>query len=303
MSWNVVDRYHLDPTGALDNAEELEAMRVEISELWAARKPLPRLVFPEGIYTFSRFPSMAFHNLELVAEGQAILKYTGTDDAVTFQGEDGTDLPGIGKRNVVFDGFTIDPGTQARHGLMLSSIHASTIRVKVLGAGSPRDGVRNSAIYMQYCVLTQLMPTVSNLDLAILNRGGSLDCIGVTLDIIGNIGDLPASAVRIVNPILENLDTGIYSKSSFFCGVRDGSIEYCRRGIYMESGGYMYVANVELEGNREVDVYLTEHAHDNIFWCCGNGHPRDLKVVDESLTTGNQVVPIGPPPFTLSWGR
>ena len=295
MSRNVVDYYHLDPTGAEDNTNALHVMAQDMMDLWTARKPMPRLTWPEGIFKFSEWPNMTHHNLEMVSEGQTILRYTGTEDAVTFMGEYAGELPGLGKRNVVFDGFQIEPGPQARHGIMIASCHASHFRVKVIGAGAPRGGVLNSAIYMKYCVVTRLFPTVSSLDLAIEGNNGSLDCIGVNLDIIGNQEALPASAVQIMMPILEGLTEGMHVTSGFFCITRDGTIEQCRRGINYERGGYCSFLNVEMEGNSEYDVRFSEHAHDNWLWCCGNGHRSQLHVVNESLTTGNIVTYLGPP--------
>jgi hypothetical protein len=296
MSWNVVDRYNLDPTGELDNADHLAHMRAEMDEYWTARKPKPRMVWPEGTFKFSRFPNMALHNMEMVSEGETVLKYTGTEDAVTFMGEQEGELPTLGKRNVVFDGFIIDPGDQARHGLMVASCHASHFRVSVLGAGAPRGGVLNSAIYMKYCVVTRLYPTVSSLDIAIAGLPESrLDCVGVTMDIIGQQEALPASAVQVMMPVLEGLTEGMHYTSAFFCIVRDGTIEYCRKGINYERGGYCSFLNVEMEGNQDYDIRFSQHAHDNHVWLCGNGHRRQFRVVDESLTTGNIVTPIGPP--------
>ena len=303
MARNVVDYYHIDMTGAEDNAPKLALMAQDISDNWTNRKPQPRFVFPEGICQFSDWPNMAYHNVEIVSEGETVLKYTGTDDAVTFMGEQRGELATLGKRNVVFDGFTIDPGHQSRHGLVITSCHAGSFRAKVLGAGDPRDGVRNSAIFMRYCVVTQLFPTVSNLDPAIESRGGSLDCIGVSLDNVAGADPLPASAVQIMMPILEGIHTGIHSIASFFCVVRDGTIEYCKRGVQMDGGAYSTFHNVEMEGNAEYDFHFTQHAHDNVVWLCGNGHQMDLRVIDDSLTTGNQVVRIGPPPVITSWGR
>jgi hypothetical protein len=295
MPRHVVDFYHLDMTGAEDNADKLRVMSQDMMDLWVARKPMPRLVWPEGICKFSEWPNLCHHNLELVGEGQTILRYTGTDDAVVFMGEQEGELPGLGKRNVVFDGFHIDPGSQARHGLIIASCHAGHFQVKVNGAGAPRGGVLNSAIYMKYCVVTRLIPTVSSLDLAIEGSSGSLDCIGVNLDIIAQQEALPASAVQIMMPILEGLTEGMHVTSGFFCVTRDGTIEQCRRGIEYERGGYCTFLNVEMEGNSQYDIHFSEHAHDNHVWLCGNGHRSQLRIVDDSRTTGNIVTYLGPP--------
>lgn len=292
MARDVTTFYGIDMSGATDNAAGLAHMRADMANLVGLKKPLPCLRFPEGICSFSSWPNMAFHNLEMRGEGQSVLRYTGTDDAVVFMGEEPNTAPGLGKRNVVFDGFTIDPGKQSRNGLVLNAMHASMIRAKVIGAGAPRNGVLNSAISMNFCVCAELHPTVSSLDLAIDGFGGSFDCYGLTLNSF-SVPEWQASACRIERPIIEGVTTGIFGLATFFCEVRGGTIEQCKNGAVMVNGRGNLFDHVEMEGNADYDVWCTKDFHDNVFAYCGDGHRRTFKIKIEGYLTNNQVIPIG----------
>ncbi len=298
MAWNVADRYKLDMTGATDNALKLVGMQGEIAALVAFKKPLPKLVFPEGICSFSAWPNMAFHNLEMQADGQAILRYTGSGDAITFMGEETGGLAGLGKRNIRFDGFTIDPGATAHDSLVVASCHAGYFRVKVVGAGPPPgDGTLRSAINIKFCVCSEFHPTISQLDRAILGNdlgfSGSLDIIGINLDRLFDKPDWPASACLIVNPIIEGLLIGIQSTHGWFTQVRDGTIETNRMvGIYVKEGADNVFKNVEMEGNA-LDIWCTKDAHDNVFDRCGDGHGRHLTTKIDGYMTNNTIIKTG----------
>lgn len=294
MSWNVVDRYGIDMSGNSDNAGKLLIARTEIASMAAAKKPLPRLVFPEGFCAFSEWPNFAFHNLQMVAEGETVLRYKGTGDAVTFKGaESASGGVGDGARNIVFDGFKIDPGHKALDGLVLSSIHASNFKVNVLGAGDPRNNNPNSAIRMTFCVCTELHPTVSSLDGVFGGYGGSFDCNGLTLTTLPGHGELPVCACNIIRPVIEGVRNGIYGVSSFFNEVRGGTIEQCKFGAIMLSGRGDLFDHVEMEGNTEYDVWCAKDYHDNVFMYCGDGHRRSFKTKIEGYLTNNQIIPIG----------
>lgn len=296
MARNAIDFYRLDPSGNGDNAVGLANMAADLRVTANAKKPLPRIVFPEGIYKFSQWPNFAIHNLEMVSEGQTILRYTGTDDAMTFMGEETGQLPGIGKRNILFDGFEIDPGLGAQNSLVIASCHASNFNVKVHGAGTPRGaGTLFSAVCLRYCVGTELRPTISpQLDNLIDGFGGSPDCNGVMLDILNGNTDWPASACRINRPIIEGVINGIYSASSFYCEVLGGTIEQCQNGYFMLRGAYNYSSHVEMEGNKNLDVYCTKDAHDNVWALCGDGKRSHFKSKFEGYGTNNQVTYMGP---------
>ncbi len=295
MSINVVDKYKVDPLGNSDNATAFASMRNDIAGYASANKPLPRLVFPEGIYSFSAWPNMAIHNLEMVAEGQAILKYTGTGDAVTFQGEDAPNGIGFGKRNIVFDGFKINPGMQAKDGLVLESIHASNFKVEVLGAGIIRAGLFNSAIVMNYCVATEIQPKVSSLSNAagIGLGSGTYDCNGITLNLAQGNKLWPASAVRVVNPIIEGVQTGIDCQNAFFCEFKGGTIEQCQIGVNMHGGYGNYFDHVEMEGNKVKDVVVGSDTNNNVFAYCGDGSRINVSYSGLLSRYKNKVIKIG----------
>ncbi len=295
MSINVVDKYKLDTSGNSDNATALATMQRDIAALESAGKPKPRLVFPEGIYSFSAWPNMAFHNLEMVAEGQTILKYTGTGDAVTFQGEEAPGGIGFGKRNIVFDGFKINPGVQAKDGLVLESIHASNFKVEVLGAGSIRNGIFNSAIVINYCVVTEIEPKITSLSNAsgIGLGSGTYDCNGITLNLAQNNKSWPASAVRVINPIIEGVQTGIDCKNAFFCEFKGGTIEQCQIGVNMQGGYGNYFDHVEMEGNKVKDVVIGSDTNNNVFAYCGQGSSLNVSYSGLLSRFKNKVIKIG----------
>lgn len=296
MAWNVADRYALNRDGTADNAAKLETMRAEIDAMAASKKPLPQLTFPEGIYSFSQWPNMAYHNLVMRAEGQAILKYTGTGDAVTFAGEATGPKNGLGKRNIVFDGFTIVPNIDGKDGLVIDGCHAGRFRVNVRGAGRPVSGGVYSAIHVKGCVCATIEPTVSVLDPVIDGYTASYECLGLNLDVMNNNPQSPAAATEILRPVIEGCYIGMQVTNGFFCVTRDGTIEASTNiGVYIRSGGYNSFINVEMEANKNYDVWCTKDAHENQFLLCGDGHRSRFKTRIEGYFTNNVITPMGAP--------
>lgn len=293
MGRNVVDFYKLDPSGSFDNTGALAHMAGDVKSLFDANKPKPKLVFPEGDYRFSKWPNLPFSNLNMEADGEVWLRHIGTGDAVSFIGEEPASTPGtsVGIRNASFDGFTIIPGSGTKDSLVLSSYHAGYVDVNVHGAGPP-SGAYNSAIHMKFCVCTELHPTVSSMD---GNTGGSYECIGVNLDTINGIAELPTSACRIVRPVLEGLTQGMTGTATFYNETKGGTIEACKIAVFWTRGAYNFFDHVEMEANSQLDVYLTKDAHDNVFALCGDGKRSHLKIKnDGNFTTNNTFTYMGP---------
>ena len=108
MSINVIDAFKFDPTGKTDNAGRFASFTASLSDL----NPLPRFVFPEGVYSYSNCPNLALENLEIFGEGQCEWHYTGVNDALTIDGN--STGPTQGVMNMIVDGIRVVPTAAAR---------------------------------------------------------------------------------------------------------------------------------------------------------------------------------------------
>jgi hypothetical protein len=284
MSWNVVEKFSFDPTGGSDNADELATLAEDLREYKAANRPLPRVVFPEGVYNFSTWPNLAINGLECVGEGNVLLRHTGSGPAITFDGVS-TGPGGGGQFNMLIDNFYIMPNGNTTDTFILNSIHHSLVRVHALGVGVPGS----KAISMYWCVLTELNNcSVTPHDDKVFGPGGSYDCIGLWLDKVTQPSHWQTTACRFVNPILENLRIGAWLEDAGGCQFTGGAIEYCtERGIVIRTGGNNQTRNLWLEGNNERDIWFKYDTHDNRFEVTnGNAHVQN----DAILGGNNRVV-------------
>lgn len=277
MSINVAIKYGLDMTGATDNADKLAQMAADVRTLWLAKKPLPRLVFPEGDVSFSAFPNLAYDNLQIVADGECNLRHTGTGDAIVFDSSVTNPLtnPSINPasyqpaiNNLLFEGFTVWPTFNSGDGVVFTGIHRSKLSVNV--QGSPPNGTvdnMQAAIRLNFCIVTELHPIVGS-------------CAGhqvaLVIDIWGTRTDLESTACRIVRPCLESCAIGAYIKQGGYINFYDGTIEACGTGIQIDNGGNNHFCGVEMESNNK-DIICSSSTHDNLFWRCGQGSAFQLK--------------------------
>jgi hypothetical protein len=286
MSINVVDRYAFDPTGAKDNAPAFNTMAGEIRALTG--KPLPRIIFPEGIYSYSGCPNLAFHNLEIVADGQVELHYTGTGDALTFDGE-ATGPNGGGKFNMYVDGLRVVPSAATRDTIVIKSAHHSYFRVKAYGAGAPHNNVPNKAISAYWCVCTEFyMPTVTPFDTSFgTGGGGSYDCIGLWLDTVTAPAMRQTTDCMFRDAIIEGCRIGIQLTDAGGCLFSGGTSEgHSDTGIYIVNGGQNRSWGLWLENNKNNDVWFGANAKDNDL---DVSHPSRLKIRNDAPLRNNIV--------------
>jgi hypothetical protein len=264
---DVVSRYGLDMGGQRDSAPGLAAMAAEIAALFAAKKPLPRLVFPEGILSFSAWPDLAYDNLQIVAEGECRLKPMGNASIVfdaslrnPISAQPGnTYQPNVG--NMLFEGFAVYPvlGSVGGPVLAVRGIHRSKLSARVQFSGPGASG--RAAIQMTFCIITELHPVVG---------GGGANPVGVLLDAWPGKPNLQSTASTIWNPCLEGCSIGIDMASAGSCAVYNGTIESCGLGVHLgAASGNNTFYSVEMEGNGS-DVQADGGAHGNGFLYCGN---------------------------------
>jgi hypothetical protein len=286
--WDARAKYNLDNTGVADNAAALLALRndlaaIELSSWQTGTQPtMPMVVFDPGIYRFTSWPNFALNNLNMVGLGHCQLWYAanpGTNvwgTAVTFDGTVATGVtdPANGKFNMRFEGFEIVPVSTALDGLVLEAIHHSYFRVRVLGAGAPRSGVRNSCVKLKFCVCTHFDDlSITAFDIAMSNvvvpgGVGSLDAYGVFIDQGGIPSGQMTGNCTFARPIIEGLYDGVVLNftSSGGCHFYNGTIEACaNRGIWIQAGCSSNVfSRIDMEGNG-TNAVCDSGSHDNQF--------------------------------------
>lgn len=259
MSWNVAEKYALDMSGALDNAPKLAQLANDIAVLRAGDKPMPRLVFPEGILSFSSWPDLAYANLQIVAEGECRLRYTGSGDGVVFDGSlrnPAAQEPGID--NLTFTGFDIDAGPSGVP-LWFKGIHRSNLGARVLVY---RGGTTmRAAIQMSFCVVTKIRPVVSS--------PRKTPIVGLWIDTWPGKANLQTTACAIDTPCLEGCSIGMQMQSAGSCITYGGTVENCGVAVGLDNAGHNRFIAVDMEGNGQ-DVQATGNAKGNGFEGCGN---------------------------------
>jgi hypothetical protein len=172
--------------GVADDTIAIQAARDHI----AATKQ--GLVFPSGEYLYTVSPNWGITDAEIIAEGQVILKYTGTGHGLIFDAGASTSLV-FGLR---FTGnFILDSNASANDGIYVRSIHHSKIQARVKGCGTTKSGLR-----VEFAVCTEFDIVVS------VNRGfttGAKPLNGIILthrDVGENV-----SACIFNNPIIEGV--------------------------------------------------------------------------------------------------
>lgn len=271
MAIDAVKDFSLDMTGAGDNSQQLAKLH---SVLSGTSGPLPLVKFSEGICAFSQWPNFGrFANLQIVAEGVCVLKHIGNGDAVTFDGD--VNSPGEGKRNIRFVGFTILPGPNTNHGLVIAACHNSHFRANVRGAGNPKNGQRFGAFVSNYTVCTVLdNPTVSFIDSTDSIGFASADCFGIVLNHSPVQPGLQTSDMRIINPVVENVTYGAWVNDAGGTSISAGVFENCTEGFHLVIGGQNRMWATWFEGNKDYDVVMEGTSKDNDF---NVTHPSKLK--------------------------
>jgi hypothetical protein len=196
-----------------------------------------KLVFPAGRYKYSVSPNWAIQDVEIVAEGNVYLRYTGTDNAVIIDGQiivGGLYNMRMGHTNQ----FIVEAPSTAKNGVYCRNVlQGCHFGFRVVGAGATYAGLR-----VEYAVaaIFDFMCSVSGNN----NAWYSQPAYGMYLTKNQNIGD-PCSYCTFNTPICETINgTGIYLDyaygNSFFGGTS--------------------------EQNTSVGIYLTANAHENKFY-------------------------------------
>jgi hypothetical protein len=230
--------------GVVDDTAALQAARDYV----AAQTEPPKLIFPAGIYKYSVSPNWAITNIEVEAQGEVRLRYTGTGNAVIFDaGATAGDLC----YNVNFGSpnrFHVDAPTTAANGVYVRSVHHSKLGFNVHGAGSSSAGLR-----VEFAVVTQFDVVVS------VNEGGWYSGVKpstgyyLTERLVGET----CSYCYFPNPIVEGPTIGIYLHKTlgnvFIGGTSEGCSDY---GVYAApTAQWDRFYGTDFEVNGIADVY------------------------------------------------
>lgn len=264
--------------GVTDDTAALQAVRDYV----ASQAQPPKVIFPAGIYKYSVSPNWAISDIIVEAEGEVRLRYTGTGNAVILDAGEVTGLAW----HINFGKFLVECPSTAQNAVFVRGIHSSTIRVKVLGAGTDYAGLRT-----EWCVCTDFDDYVcSN------NHEGWY------------LGAKPKYGIFIDKRELQPVGTGGYTS---WCSFRNPKIEGCQIGIHIERGqgnsfysgtseghsqtGIVLSANaiyskffgIDLEANTNYDIYCL--GKENEFYGCDStgthvfeGYARDNVIIGGS---------------------
>src|SRR5215475_4425111 len=270
MAVNIIDYYQFDPTGVRDNTASFNRL---VSDQSIA-KPLPKVVFPEGIYKYSACPNLAIPNLNWEADGYVELAYTGVGNALTFNGGNN------GVFNLRFDGFHLVTNDKAADTLSLTAVHHSHFRVHIHGAGIPQANIFQSygqaCLRMAWCVCTHfedlsITPAdiVQGIAPGVSMPGGRFNqgIVGIWLDMFNGAQTNDSTFER---PILESLPLGVLINNAGDCAFDNGTIENGGNAVIINNGGHNVFRQVDIEGNSGKDFTFLGGAHDNLVLMCGN---------------------------------
>lgn len=276
MSINAVDIYKFDPTGMEDNSIPFSNLITDQMNCIADKKPLPKIIFPEGVYKYLVAPTLTIPNMDWEADGYVELFYTGVGNALTFDGGPN------GIFNIRFDGFRLVPNPYSADTLVLTGVHHSHFRTRILGAGSGTQvtggaPIQTACLRASWCVCTEFEDlTITPADVQYVIAKGSIQMPGgafpsnVTGVWLDQVNKLQTTDCTFSRPILEGLNVGININNAGNCGFEHGTIENGYTGIVISTGGYNSFRFIDMEGNSNKDVILYGNAHNNLFLVCGS---------------------------------
>jgi hypothetical protein len=254
--------------GVADDTAALTTFRDALATLAAAGQA-PRGVIPAGVYKYSVSPNWAIDNLNVEALGEVRLRYTGTGNALIF---DGGVAAGGGVFGVRFGRCIVEAPATAQHGVWCLSVHRSVIDVQVRGCGPTSAGV-----YLQWCVASRFPHcTVSYLPESWYL--GAKPKYGLVL--AGAGPGYPTSYCTFDTPLMEQVsDVGIFIESGlgnvFLGGASEANAGY---GLRIEAGSYLnrfYGTDFEQNPAMGTGLDLLINGHSNEFHGCdsdGNTH-------------------------------
>lgn len=230
--------------GVADDTAAIQAARNYL----AAQTDPPKLVFPAGLYKYSVSPNWAIPNIEVEAQGEVRLRYTGTGNAVIF---DAGPTAGDLCYNVNFGSpnrFHVDAPSTALNGVYVRSVHHSKLGFNVHGAGSSSAGLR-----VEFAVVTQFDVVVS------ANEGGWYSAVKPAVGhyLTERLPGETCSYCYFPNPIVEGPTIGIYLHKTlgnvYVGGTSEGCSDY---GVYAApTAQWDRFYGTDFEVNGIADVY------------------------------------------------
>lgn len=197
---------------------------------------IKRLVFPAGIYQYSVSPNWVLSNSSIETDGVVRLRYTGTETGFIVDAGESTGLAW----NMTIGTFFMEVPSTAKDAMFVRGVHASNIKVKILGAGAEYAGLRT-----EWCVCTDFYVTVSN------NHEGWY------------LGSKPKYGIYIDKRALQPEGQGGYTS---WCSFYTPKVEGCLIGIHIEKGQGNSFYSGTSEGNSDTGIYCSEFALYNKFF-------------------------------------
>ena len=183
----------------------------------ASQIPSPALIFPAGTYKYSVSPNWAINNVTIQAEGEVLLRYTGTGNAVIIDA--GATITSI--YNVNFIGnFIVQATASAQNGFFVRGAQHSKIQGRVDGCGAS-----SQALLVEFCVCTEFLVKTSINETGAWYTGAQ-PAVGIYVT-RRDPGEL-TTACTFINPIVEGVSgDGIVldyaSNNNFIGGASEGN--------------------------------------------------------------------------------
>jgi hypothetical protein len=232
--------------GTTDDTAAITAAQAFI----AANAQAYQLVFTAGMYKYTTSPNWAIQNAEIVAEGEVILDYTGTGNAVIL---DTGSTVNTFTYNVTFTGFIVQAPASAGHGFFVRSIHHSDLRNnRVQGCGTS-----SNAFEVEFAVCTDFSGCTASAN-ETLGWVGGQPKNGLHLA-LRNAGE-STSYCYFANTVWEGLSTGggagILLEDTLGNIFIGGTAEGCDSGIILgTTATWNRFFGVDMEANATRDVF------------------------------------------------
>jgi len=234
-SVSVLD-FGADPTGSTDSTTAIANA--------AALLPTHKIIFPAGTYSYSVSPNWAVQDAQIEAQGEVILKYTGTGNAVILDAGSSGNI-----YNVTIGRFIVQCPSTAQNAVYVRSVHHSRLGFDVRGAGSTYAG-----LYVAFAVCTHF----DNFTCSVNESGwyaSATPAYGINLN-LRNAGEY-VSYCLFTNPVIEGPNLGIQLfgalGNTFVGGTSEGCATY---GLYnASSASNNKIIGMDFESNTTADVY------------------------------------------------
>jgi len=231
--------------GAIGDGVTDDTVALAAARAYIASQSIPSiLLFPAGTYVYSTSPNWAIQNAVIQSEGEVILQYTGTGNAVILDAGNSALI-----YNVTMGDFIVNCPSTANNGVFLRSVHHSNLTFNIKGAGTTYAG-----FYTQFSVAS-----VFNITVSVNESGwylGAKPAIGINLG-QRNAGET-TSYCTFINPVVEGPSIGIQLSNTlgniFLGGTSEGCSSY---GVYglTDCSADLFMGT-DFEVNTIADVYI-----------------------------------------------